>query len=108
MDPTNGYRGLRRRSCSMGLLERTATILPRHTQISSRILFWIVRLERACGHQEFRLARRVRINLRRRTPQTPRVELSVRVFVPLPDARPAWPLPGALAPSRAAVRCSAA
>src|SRR5258708_31476762 len=45
MDPTNGYRGLRRRSCSMGLLERTATILPRHLQISSRYRIRIVRLD---------------------------------------------------------------
>src|SRR5712692_10480020 len=108
MDPTNGYRGLRRRSCSMGLLVRTATILLRPSEIPSRNRFWIVRLDGACGREDLPLACHSLLNLRRRIPQTLQVELSVRVCVPRRDALFAPPLPRALAAaSQAVVQCSA-
>src|ERR1700687_1979515 len=50
-----------------------------------------------CGREELPLACRVLLNLRRRTRQTPRVELSVRVCIPRRAAQSAPSPPRALA-----------
>src|SRR6266478_2394904 len=107
MDPAKGYRGLRRRSCSMGLLaENRDDSTPAFPNFPKN-LFWIVRLDRICGREDLLRACHSLLNLRRRTPQTLRVELSVRVCVPRCDALSPPPPRALYAASKAVAQCSA-
>src|SRR5713226_1506842 len=107
MDPTNGYRGLRRRSCSMELLEENSDdFTPAFLNTLNKFL-----LDCSAGEnlrcEASPLADHLLLSLRRRIPQMLRVELEVGVCVPLGHGLSARQPPRALAASPAAVPSSA-